>query len=129
MPMRPGRVFESRSPKAMQGAAVGSVFKASVTGPHRRSRPLPPAISGHAVPRRGRITSFYACLARGYPRATLQETPAPFGRSPQGCEVTGNLPTAIELITCSNRAHANASDLNAVRGCNLDSRAACSQSC
>ena len=42
MPMRPGRVFESRSPKAMQGAAVGSFFKASVTGPHRRSRPLPP---------------------------------------------------------------------------------------
>ena len=57
MPMRPGPVFESRSPRAMQGAAVGSVCKASVTGPHRRSRPLPPAISGHAVPRRGRITS------------------------------------------------------------------------
>ena len=51
---------------------------------------------------------FYACSARGWPRATLQETPAPSGSLQIiGCK-EATCPRTVKVpIKSSNRAHAN----------------------
>ena len=169
MPVRPGPVCEGPSPRAMPGATVGSVCRASVTGPDRRIRPRPPHPSPgtpaphlrqlHRTISSGPMGSsakllvriclpgwfvvqpepravpalegfgpacppppgpnnlcevavythyFYACSARGWPRATLQETPAPSGSLQIiGCK-EATCPRTVKVpIKSSNRAHAN----------------------